>query len=96
MSGELRVDTDLLARAGTTLAAIGDDLSGVTATAGLRSALGHDALGDAVDGFARGWDDARAATVRVVGELGEACREVAATFDGIDDELAARLRKAFA
>jgi len=43
-----------------------------------------------------GADHARTAAAGVVGELGEACREVAATFDGIDDELAARLRKAFA
>ncbi|UZN02687.1 hypothetical protein [Cellulomonas sp. S1-8] len=95
MAGELRVDTEVLARAGSTLASIGHDLSGVAATAGLRTALGHDGLGDTVDRFARGWDDARAATVRVVGELGEACRHVADTFDGIDDDLAARLREAF-
>lgn len=96
MAEVLRVDTALLARTGATLRAIGADLADVTADAGLRAVVGHDGLGDTLDRFAHGWDDTRAATVRVVGELGEACRQVAETFDGIDDELAARLREAFA
>ncbi len=96
MGGRLQVDTELLGRAGTTLTTIGEDLRTVTATAGLRGVLGDDALADAVDRFAHGWDDARAGLLRVVGDLGDACREVATTFDGIDDELASRLREAFA
>lgn len=96
MAQDLRVDTDVLARAGATLRAVGDDLTHVTAAAGLRAVVGHDGLGDVLDELAHGWDDARSTTVRVVGELGDAVRHLADTFTDVDDELAARLREAFA
>lgn len=95
IAGGLQVDTDLLARAGATLTTIRTDLDGTGADAAGRHALGHDGLADTVDAFTHGWDDARTGIARTVGELGDACRQVATTFDGIDADLAARLREAF-
>lgn len=95
MAGRLQVDMDLLTRTGGTLRAVRDDLQGAADDVPLRAALGHDGLADTVDAFAHGWDDARATLVRLVGDLGEACREIAATLDDVDDELAARIREAF-
>lgn len=92
----LEVDTELLARAGSTLHAIRDDLRSVGDGAPLRAVLGHDALADTLDAFTYGWDDARASLVRLVGDVGEACRAVADTLDDVDAHLAAGIRGAFA
>ena len=91
----LQVDTELLARAGGTLHAIQDDLRTVRDDAPLRTLLGHDGLADTLDAFTHGWDDARASLVRLVGDVGEACREVADTLDDVDADLAASIRGAF-
>jgi len=88
MTGRLRVDTDLLSRAGTTLTAIRADLQDVGSVGCAGDALGHDALADTVDVFAHGWDDARRSVVRLVGELGDAT----GTVDAGDGSLGPVLR----
>ncbi|MDR0285013.1 MAG: CHAP domain-containing protein [Propionibacteriaceae bacterium] len=89
---ELRVDTDTLRQAGTSLqqisAEFGEAGNNATEVAGL---VGHDRLADAIRGFADKWNSKRSELKKSVDALATATTQIAQTFEEVDAELAKAL-----
>jgi hypothetical protein len=53
--------------------------------------IGHHRVADALEHFAGSWDDKRELLTRSLDEVGEMAASCAETFQGVDDELAAKV-----
>ena len=87
---DLQYSLELLDGLGRQLCGLADGLEGNTA--GTRwddEEIGHRRVADALDDFAGSWDDKRGKLTTSLREVGDMATSSAATFQEVDDQLAA-------
>lgn len=89
MSGQLRIDLNMLRDVGEGLARVAVEFDEAnTNSETIADAVGHDGLADAIRSFAKDWDDTRAAMVNDIVIASNSAVGIADGFDGKDKELA--------
>ncbi|TKJ34220.1 hypothetical protein [Blastococcus sp. CCUG 61487] len=90
---DLRYSLELLSGLGRELTSLADALDGTARrTSWDAEDVGHRLVADALDGFAGSWDDRRELLTRALRAVGAMATESAATFQDVDDQLAAEIR----